>query len=459
MDHRVPSLGVKLSLLLILAAVVTFVFLNNRFEGPGDPIKAISGQTRLSATFTNTKRLPTKQPVMFKGMEVGRVSRIAWNRGARRATVTFVLRDDFELHRDAVLRIGERSLIGDPYLDVVTRGTGRLPTLGDGDRVTNTRPSVNFDEALDFLDEDGRADVRSVLRTVARGVPTPRHDEALNDTVGGLSRTIAEAEQLTGAIRGQEPQIGRLVTNAGVVLDEIGRRERSVRDIVGSGRVTLDALASDTRSLQRGMAELPRLLASGQRSLRLARPLVSELRAPVRELRALSPDLARALDPAGPSSLRGVATDLDATLRALPRLRRVSVPILNQDIRPLTKDLTPLVRAIQAPARSLVPALEYLAAGQPGTSRAEAIAGLYASLGAANKSKNGANGHYSRAGFSVSVPDLLDRPVDDCPGTGFCNNAYPSSGDALDPQPFKGSYPRITECKVPPRSRPQESCK
>jgi len=111
------------------------------------------------------------------------------------------------------------------------------------------------------------------------------------------------------------------------------------------------------------------------------------------------------------------------------------------------------------PARSLVPALEYLAAGEVGTSRAEAIAGLYASLGAANKDGNGTRGHYSRAGFSLSLPDLLDRPVDSCPTSGFCNNAYPSSGDALDPQPFKGAYPRIKECTVPPRSRPTESCK
>ena len=109
--------------------------------------------------------------------------------------------------------------------------------------------------------------------------------------------------------------------------------------------------------------------------------------------------------------------------------------------------------------KSLVPALEYSSAGDPGTSRAEAIAGLYASLGATNKGTHGAAGHYSRAGFSLSVPDLLDRPVDSCPDAGFCYNAYPSSGDALDPQPFQGSYPRITACNVPPRSQPKEPCK
>ncbi|HEX5911026.1 MAG TPA: MlaD family protein [Thermoleophilaceae bacterium] len=458
MDHRVPRVGAWIGLVLALAAMVTFVFLNNRFEGPGDPIKRIGGPTELTATFANTKRLPSKQPVLFKGLEVGRVNRIEWDRRRRDATVTFTLKDDFELRRDAVVRIGERSLIGDPYLDVVTRGSRSLPVLGDGDRVANTKPTVDFDEALDFLDEDGRADVRSVLGTVARGVPASRR-EPLNDTVGNLSRTIAEARELTSAVRGQEEQIAGLVRSTGVVVDELGRRETSIRTIVGSGRVTLDALASDTRSLERGVAELPALLASGQRSLALARPLVSELRGPVRDLRALSPDLARAFDTGRSHSVRSVSVDLDATLRAMPRLRRVAVPILNKDILPVTRNLTPLVKAVRPPARSLVPALEYLAAGDPGTSRAEAIAGLYASLGAANKGTNGTRGHYSRAGFSLSLPDLLDRPADDCPTSGFCNNAYPSSGDALDPQPFRGSYPRIKECTVPPRSRPTASCK
>ncbi len=458
MDHRVPRIGVRVGLFLAVAAFATFVFLNSRFEGPADPLKAIGGQTQLKATFTNTKRLPTKQPVLFKGLEIGRVNRIDWNAAKNSATIAFTLKDDFELHEDAVLRIGERSLVGDPYLDVVTRGSSSLPTLGDGDRVANTRPSVNFDEALDFLDKEGRADVRALLRTVARGIPAA-NDERLNDTVGGLSRTVVEAEKLTGAVRGQEREIGKLVTSAGVVLDEVGGREQAIRTIVGSGRATLDALASDTRSLEQGVAELPRLLASGRRSLELARPLVAELRGPVRDLRALSPDLARALDPSQPHSLRSIATDLNATLRAIPPLRRAAVPILARDVRPLMRLIGPLVRAIEAPARSLVPALEYLSVGDPGTSRAEAIAGLYASIGAANKGKHGARGAYSRAGFSLSLPDLLDQPADSCPTTGFCNNAYPSSGDALNPQPFTGRYPRITECKVPSRSRPRDPCK
>ena len=82
-----------------------------------------------------------------------------------------------------------------------------------------------------------------------------------------------------------------------MVVDELGRREKSIRTIVGSGRATLDALASDTRSLERGVAELPRPARVRAAVADAARGRSSsELRGPVRDLRALSPDLPRALD-------------------------------------------------------------------------------------------------------------------------------------------------------------------
>ncbi|HYF28495.1 MAG TPA: MlaD family protein [Baekduia sp.] len=459
MDHRVPRNGVVVGLLLVLAAVATFVFLNSRFEGPSDPIRALSGARQLTATFANTKKLPTKQPVLFKGYEVGRVQQVQWLRDRRLARVTFALKDDFELHEDAVLRIGERSLLGDPYLDVVTRGSRDRRVLGDGDEVADTRTSVNFDEALDFLDARGREDVRSILATVARGVAPAGNGERLNGTVGGVARTVREAHALTSAVRGQEEQIARLVRSAADVLQELGSRERVIRTIVSSGRTTLDALAADTRALERGVTELPRVLGAGGRSLDAVRPLVGELRPPVRALRAAAPDLARALDPEARHSLRTVGADLVAAIDALAPLRRVAEPVLRRELRPLLGDLLPLVRTIDDPARSLVPALDYLTAGAIGTSRGEAIAGLYASVGAATKATQGSRGHYTRAGFSMALDEMFDQPMNACPSQGFCHNAYPRPGDALDPKPFEGTYPRTEACTVPPRSTPREPCR
>src|SRR3954469_19246567 len=145
MDHRVPRVGVLVSVLLALLAALSFVFLNSRFEGPADPLGALSGETRLTAVFVNTKRLPTKQPVLFKGLQVGRVKRVDWLPGRRAVRVTFALDRNFGLHADAVVRIGERSLLGDPFLDIVTRGSRPAPAVWGGGAGGKTGTGGNFD--------------------------------------------------------------------------------------------------------------------------------------------------------------------------------------------------------------------------------------------------------------------------------------------------------------------------
>ena len=45
------------------------------------------------------------------------------------------------------------------------------------------------------------------------------------------------------------------------------------------------------------------------------------------------------------------------------------------------------------------------------------------------------------------------------PNQGYCNNAYPGPGDALNPQPFAPPYPRIVPCTAPSRETPERSCR
>ena len=319
--------------------------------------------------------------------------------------------------------------------------------------MTTTKPSVDFDEALDFLDAEGRDHVSSLIETVGDGTARPGNGERLNGTVGGISRTIRELHHVTRSLEGQEEQIAGLVSGAGTVLDTIAAREQQVRTIVGSGRATLDALASNTASLDQAMVELPRLLDSGRRSLAEAEPLLKEARPLVADLRALAPDLTVALSERGPFSLGDLTRELVRTIEGLAPLREGGVPVLRK-LNTLLENLQPLVLAIAPGARNLVPGLDYL------TPRANAIAGLYA-LVADNTAGVDATGHYLRSGFVLAPGEAGDLPTDeDCvnPGTQYCANAYPGPNDALDPQPFVGPYPRLLPCKPPPRSQPKEPC-
>jgi phospholipid/cholesterol/gamma-HCH transport system substrate-binding protein len=440
---------------LAVLALITFLFLNNRFEGP-DPTEVLSNSFELTAEFESTKKLPTKQPVLYKGISVGRVTKVTWDPEDQLSVVSFSLDDDFEIHEDAVLQIGERSLIGDPYLNLLSRGSEASPELESGEEVAQTRASVDFDEALAFLDDEGREHVRSLIDTVGRGLGPEGNGAALNGTVGGTSRTISELNELTLALEGQEDELAALVSNASTVLEEIGSREDSVRTIVASGRRTLDAVAQNTASLDQALAELPGLLESGRQSLAEAEPLIAEATPLIADLRELAPDLRIAFDDTRQYSLGRTIDELLAITKGLTPLRVAAEPVL-KDLLKLLENLDPLVDEIAPAARNLVPGLDYL------TPRVSGIAALYA-LVAANGEGKDEVGNYLRSGFLLDPGEFADTPIPaDCaagvmPPDSWCYNPYPGPEDGLDPQPFDGSYPKIKPCNVPPRSRPKDPC-
>ena len=64
----------SLAIVCTVLAAITFIALNEAFEGPSvtDPI---AGEPyELTATFNDTEALPTKQPVLVRGVQVGKVT-------------------------------------------------------------------------------------------------------------------------------------------------------------------------------------------------------------------------------------------------------------------------------------------------------------------------------------------------------------------------------------------------
>ena len=440
MDHRIPTIGLALSLVCTALALITFLVLNQAFEGP-NPVSVIEGDPyQLEATFHDTEALPTKQPVLLRGVPVGKVTAVDYLRETSKARVTFTVEDDFgPVNADASVTIGERTLLGDPYLNL-SPGTEGKPTLASGASV-DARPSVDFDEAFDFLDADGRRHLGSIIDTLDQATRSPESGTELNAALAELARTVGEIRALTDALHGQERQISGFVGDTSVVLGELGRREDALRRVVSSGRAALDALASNTGSLERGVAELPGVLASGAEALRRARPLLREARPLIAELRDAAPDLAPAIADIGP-----LAADTTETVQAvsgLPSMRKLlRVVVLGG----------PAVPGLEASVRNLVPLLRYAA---PRTNGIVSFFSNFAGLTAHGDS----DGAWARFAIMFEPGELLDSPTpatcypeDDVrPNAGLCHNAYPQPGDALDPEPYvKGSYPRLRPYDPPP---------
>lgn len=441
MDHRVPKVGLVLSLVCTALAILTFVVLNQAFEGP-NPVGAIQGEDyHLTATFDDIEALPTKQPVLVRGVPVGKTTDVTYNPDDATATVTFTIdEDELEgVYEDATVTIGERTLLGDAYLNL-NPGTRGGRELDSGERVA-ARPSVDFDEALDFLDKKGRRHLSSTLQTLGEATRSPRSGADFGGTVEELSRAVGELRTLTDTLHGQEAPLAEIVSNTSVVVDELGSREDALRRIVGSGRAALEALNTNTESLERGIAALPGVLAAGTEALDLAQPLIAEARPLVREVREAAPDLAPALADVGP--LAGDTIESVKDLSGLPTLRKVLRVVLLAG---------PAVPGLEDSVRNLVPLLRYAAP------RANGIVSFFSNM-AGVTAHGDSDGAWARFGIIFEPGQLLDlrtpsvcRPEDDLPvNLGVCHNAYPQPNDALDNEPYEpGSYERLKPYKVPP---------
>ena len=431
MDHRIPKAGLTVSLVCAALAVLSFLFLNEAFEGPSVSGTITGDGYTLKATFDDTEILPTKQPVLQRGLKVGKVKGVAFNRDDSTATVEFEIDERYApVFEDGSVAIGERTVLGDPFVKLMpgTEAAGAIPAGGEIEAVD----SVDFDEALEFLDAEGRAHVRSILDELDEATRTDTGAQELNNTVGGLTRTVAELRELTDTLAGQEDDLTTLISDSAVVLDELGSREDAIRTIVASGRITLDALARNADGLDRGLAEVPGVLASARRALAESRPLLAEA-APVM----------KALSEAAPH-LSGVLADLPQVMAETVEVtgQLSGVPTMRELLNVVTL-MGPAVPGIEAAARNMAPLLQFTG------ERADAIGAFFANLRGATGSKD-KNGHWLRTAAVLDLFLGLDIKSETCPDVGLCYNAYPGPGDSLDPQPFEpGSYQPLEPFDVP----------
>jgi phospholipid/cholesterol/gamma-HCH transport system substrate-binding protein len=422
-DHRIPKVGVIISLICAAFAGLTFVFLNEAFEGPSVTSTITGEGYTLSATFDDTEVLPTKQPVLLRGLRVGKVKGVEFNKEDSTATVEFQIEDEFApVYRDATVAVGERTVLGDPYLKLIegTEAAGEMEAGGELEAVD----SVDFDEALDFLDAEGRAHVKSILDELDYATRNEGSATDLNNTVGGLTRTVGELRELVEALEGQEDDLAGIVSDSAVVLDELGSREQAIRTIVASGRVTLDALAANSDALDAGLAEVPGVLSSARQALADSQPLLEEVRPLISDLRAAAPELSEVL-----ADLPAVVADtieVTGELSGIPTMR---------ELLEVVQLVGPSVPGIEAAARNLVPLLRYT------SQRADGIGAFFANLRGAGQSGD-SDGHWLRTAVALDPNLASDIPSLNCPTT-LCFNAFTGPGDAADPQPYEpGTYPR-----------------
>ena len=185
----------------------------------------------LTADFTDTTGLYVGNEVQYLGVPIGHVVRIAPH-GTYMA-VRMQIDADSTIPRDAGAQIMQSALLTDRYVELGPAYTGG-PRLTSGAVIAapHTRSPINIDDL----------------------------SRAVNDLVNALSTP--------GATSPSSSNVGRLVHAVATQLDGNGQR---IHDLLTSSRAALGALnrnGPDIAAITRNLAELTRILAQRDQSLR-----------------------------------------------------------------------------------------------------------------------------------------------------------------------------------------------
>lgn len=234
---------VKLRLVAFLAlAVVGIVYISSTYLGFAD--KVLGRGTEVAVTLPASGGLYEGSEVDYRGVKVGKVSKMALTRSGVRLTLT--LQDGTRIPKDAALRVDNLSAVGEQYVDFVpTSRSG--PYLGDGDTVHATAAALpqSTDDLLVKLSRFTDSVNGSDLRTVVHELGTMFHGNAEN--------------------------LRKLVDSGSSFVDEATRHERATTQLLETGQrvlATQRAHQDDILDFARGLSQVTRTLKTSDPDLR-----------------------------------------------------------------------------------------------------------------------------------------------------------------------------------------------
>lgn len=318
--------------IIVVFSLVAYMLYSAGVELPLAPTK----DYKLSFVSQDVDNLVPNGDVMVAGVEVGKVERI--DNGSGGATVHLALyQDKVQLHRGVTVRVGEKSLVGESYVDI-ENGAG--PPLPSGTRLPPeaVKESVQLREVLASLDPQTRASLGNLVRTL--GAATEGRSQDLSNTMSGLGHLGREGYTAVDAIAAQSEDLTALAQHTSTVLRALNTGEGQIGSLVGDAQKITSATSGQSESIRNTMRRLPGVLASARTATSKIKELSAALQPVAADLNAAAPYLNHALNqvPATAADLRGLLPSLDSVLKdAPPTLQRV--PALGADVRELVPQL------------------------------------------------------------------------------------------------------------------------
>jgi phospholipid/cholesterol/gamma-HCH transport system substrate-binding protein len=239
---------------------------------------------RLKAVFSTAVNISPKSPVRIAGVNVGTVSSV--KRVGNTGVVTMeISKGGLPIHRDATVKIRARILLEGNWFVDLQPGTPSSPSVSSGYTIpiTQTADPVQLDQVLDALNTDTRSNLQTLLAEYGSALtrkPTAAQNAEQNPAVRGLNAALAlkktyydSPEALkAGAIVTQsfggveKHDLSKLVSGIEKFTAALNVHEQQLGELVGNFNTFLGALAAQSTSLSKAVAELPGTLHNASRS-------------------------------------------------------------------------------------------------------------------------------------------------------------------------------------------------
>lgn len=249
----------------------------------------------VSVQFAHAGNIYPRAEVTLLGTPIGRVTDVKAGPGTA-TTVVLAIDEGIEVPSDVKATMANKSAIGEPYVDLTPR-SGRGPLLADGDVIAlkDTVPSIEVSQVV------------GNLGALARSVPTK-----------DLATTLHE---LSTAVNGVAPDLGRLLTNANTVARTSLDSVADLTSLIQSASVVLRTqvdVGPETETYLRHLA----LLTT---TLREVDPQFDQMFANGVRASASVTNLLRANQAALPALLTDLLTVTDVAADRVPQLRKTLV--------------------------------------------------------------------------------------------------------------------------------------
>lgn len=380
---------------------------------------------KLSVDVADIDNLVPASEVRIAGVQVGEVSAIEATPDGAKVTFGVVAEGIYPLHEGLKIRISEKSLIGEYYLDVVDGQGVEIPS-GAELSPDVVELGVQLYDVYQSLDAETRAATSSMIQALDTSTAGTKED--ISATLAGLGALGREGHTALDAIAAQGEDLRALARETTVLLQTLDTGQGQIATLVSEANRLTASTAGQRQAIEDTMRTLPPVLDStGQASATLTE--LSGALAPVAaDLNAAAPDIRAALKelPATTADLRGLLPGLSGTLdRAPATLDRV--PTFGEDVR----DTVPAARDMLS---ELSPVLDYARPYGP------ELAGFFANFNAVVGNRDSVGVHYARIGLFLNE-ETLQSPVDI--DAKVYENPFPAPGLGADPGPFTGEYPRL----------------